>query len=301
MSLLRIDRGIGIMETLQGYGEWPAVVLFALLTQLGDVWFLMTLGGVLYVAGGELPGGGIVRRQGLFVLSLVLTYVALIELLKHLLVLPRPPGASVPPTVEGMPMLLEGVFTNITTAEGPGFPSGHALGTTMVWGGLAVVLDRGTRRLRFGIVGVVVVLVSISRLVLGVHYTADLVVGAVLGIVVLRVLYWLSDRGTDPERVLFVAVALGIIGLAIRITLDSVATVGSAIGAWLVWRSIADVTPAHPTTRREIVAGFVVLGITGGLFAIIYTSEPSYPLLFLGTAISAGGATGAPLLGKRLT
>lgn len=300
MGPLRIDRGIGIMEMLQGYGEWPVVVLFALITQLGDVWFLLLLGGVLYVAGDDPPGGGVARRQGLFVLTLVLTYIALIEALKHSIVLPRPPGANIPPRVRGMSAMLEGVFTNITTAEGPGFPSGHALGTTMVWGGLAFVLDRGTRRLRFGIAGVVVVLVSISRLVLGVHYAVDVVVGAGLGIVVLGVLYRLSDRGTDPERVLLVAVTLGIIGLAIGITLDSVATAGSAVGAWLVWRGIADVTPAYPRTRREMVAGFVVLGIMGGLFAIIYVSEPSYLLLFLGAAISAGGATGAPLLGKRL-
>lgn len=96
------------------------------------------------------------------------------------------------------------------------------------------------------------------------------------------------------------AVALGIVGPAIGITLDSVATVGSAIGAWLVWHSVADVTPARPTTRREMVTGFVVLGITGGLFAIIYAIGPSYLLIFLGAAIFAGGATEAPLLGKRL-
>lgn len=300
MSLLGIDRGVGITKMLQEYGEWPVVVLFALITQLGDVWFLLLLGSVLYVAGDELPGRGVARRQGLFVLTLVLTYIALIEVLKHFILLPRPPGASVPPPVQGMPTMLKGVFVNITTAEGPGFPSGHALGTTMVWGGLALVLDRGTRRLRFGIAGVIVVLVSISRLVLGVHYAVDLIAGAGLGIVVLGVLYRLSDRGTDPERVLLVAVALGIVRLAIGITLDSVATAGSTIGAWLVWRGIADVTPAYPMNRREIVAGFVVLGIMGGLFTIIYASEPSYLLLFLGAAISAGGATGAPLLGKRL-
>lgn len=300
MGLFGTGRGVGITELFHGYGQGPVVVLFALVTQLGDVWFLFLLGSVLYVTGDELPRWGIPRRQGLFVLALVLTYIALIGALKHLFVLPRPPGAGTPPAVQGLPAILEVVFTDITTAEGPGFPSGHALGTTMVWGGLALVLDRGTRRLRFGIAGAVIALVSVSRLVLGVHYAIDVVVGTALGVVALGGLYWFSERGTDPGRVFLFAVAMGTVGVAIGITFDSVAAIGSAVGAWLVWRGIADATPSHPTNRREVVAGFAVLGVMAGLFVVIYTVEPSYPLTFLGAAITAGGAIGAPLLGERL-
>jgi membrane-associated phospholipid phosphatase len=300
MSLLGTRRGVGITELLHGFVTWPVVVLFGLVTQLGDVWFLFLVGGVLYVTGDELPRWGIARRQGLFVLALVLVYVALIGALKHLFVLPRPPGAGVPPELQGMPATLRVVFADMTTAEGPGFPSGHALGTTMVWGGLALVLDRGTPRLRFGVAGTVVVLVSLSRLVLGVHYLVDVVVGTALGAAVLGVLYWLSDRGTDPERVLLVAVAAGLVGVALGTTFDSVVAIGSATGAWLVWRGVADATPAHPTKRSEVVAGFVVLGIMGGLFGVVYAFKFSYSLAFLGTAVAAGGATGAPLLGERL-
>ena len=293
-------RGVGITELLQGYGEWPVIVLFSLITQLGDVWFLFLLSGGLYVAGEELPRWGIDRRRGLFVLALVLTYVALIGVFKTFFSLPRPPGAGEPPVVSWLPSILGGVFNDITTADGPGFPSGHALGSTMVWGGLALVLERKTYRTRLGIPGVVVALVAFSRLVLGVHYFVDVVVGIVLGLFALGTLYRLSDRGADPERVLLFAIAVGVIGLFMGVTFDSVTALGGAVGGWLVWRGVAEATPAHPSSRREVVAGFVVFAVMGALFAIVYAVTPLLILAFLGAAVSAGGAVGAPILGERL-
>ncbi|WP_435182077.1 phosphatase PAP2 family protein [Halorussus sp. AFM4] len=276
------------------------MVLFASITQLGDVWFLFLLGSGLYVTGDELPHWGINRRRGLFVLALVLTYVALIGVLKNVFVLPRPPGAGDPPAFGLVPSAFKGVFTSITTASGPGFPSGHALGTTMVWGGLALVLDRSTYRRRVGIAAAVVGLVSLSRLVLGVHYLVDVLVGAGIGLVVLGSLYWLADRGTDPEQVLLVAVVIGLLGLFIHVTFDSVAAIGSAVGAWLVWRGVADSTPAHPTDRWEVLAGFGVVVIAGSIFGVVYTLDPSLLVTFLVSALASGTAVAAPLLGERL-
>lgn len=300
MSMFGTGRGVGITEILQGHGEWLLVVLFALVTQLGDVWFFFLLGGVFYVAGDEFPYWEIDRRRGLFVLALVLTYVSLIGVLKNIFVLPRPPGAGEPPVIQWLPSAFDVIFNNITTAESSGFPSGHALGSTMVWGGLALVLGRGTSRTRVSVAGVVVVLVSFSRLVLGVHYVVDVLVGVILGVIVLGLLYWLADYGTNPGRILFIAVVIGIIWLFVGITFDSVAAIGGGVGGWLVWRGVADATPAHPTNSRVVVAGFVVLGIMGGIFSIVYVLEPPHLLTFLGAAVTVGGAVGAPFLGERL-
>lgn len=301
MGLLGGGRGIGITEVLHGSVQDPLLVLFAVLTQLGDVWLLFVLGGVLYVAGDEFPRWGIERRRGLFVLGLVLTYVALIGVLKQLFLFPRPPGATLPPDVPWVPAILHGVFTDITTADGPGFPSGHALGTTMAWGGFALIVikDRLSRSW-LGVAGGVIGIVSLSRLVLGVHYLVDVVVGVVVGIVVLGVLYVIADRGTDPSRVLLAAVVIGAVGLVPGITFESVAAVGSAVGGWLVWRGIADSMPAHPTNRVEVVAGFAVLALAGGLFAALYALRPPLPLTFLGTALAVGSVVGAPLAGEKL-
>lgn len=297
--MLSNGRGVGVTELLQGYTEWPVVLLFAVITQLGDVWFLFLLSSVLYVTGGSF-GWRIDRREGLFVVALVLTYIVLINVLKTFFLLPRPPGAVEPAAVHWIPSALGSVVNNITTAEGPGFPSGHALGSTLVWGGLALVLRRRTFRSRVSAAGVIVGSVSVSRLVLGVHYAVDVVVGVVLGVVVLGCLYWLADHGTNPERALVIAVLIGILGLFLDLTFDSVAAAGGAAGAWIAWRGVAERTAEYPTTSQEVIIGIIVLGITGGLFGVVYTLKSSFLLTFLATALTAGGIVGAPMLGERL-
>lgn len=299
--MLSDDRGVGFTEGLHGAAPDVVLVGFALLTQLGDVWFLFLVGGALYVAGDQFPRWGLDRRRGLFVLGLLLAYVALIGVLKQLFLLPRPSGAGGPFVVEWLPSVLQRGVTHIATAEGPGFPSGHALGTTMVWGGFAlVVVEEELSRAWLALAGVVVVLVSLSRLVLGVHYFVDIVVGAGLGVVVLGVLYVVADQGTAPARVLLVAVGVGAVGLLQGVSFESVATTGSAVGAWFVWRGVADSTPPHPSNRREAGVGFAVLGLAGGLFALLNAVEPSPLVTVFGAGVAGAGAVGAPLAGERL-
>lgn len=294
-------RSVGVTEALHGSAPDPVLVLFALLTQLGDVWFLFLLGGVLYAAGDELPRWGIDRRRGLFVLALLLTYVALIGVLKGFFLFPRPVGAGDPPVVQWVPSVLQGVFVDITTADGSGFPSGHALGSTMVWGGFAlVVVEDELSRAWLGFAGAVVGIISLSRLVLGVHYLVDVVAGVGLGLVVLGVLYVVADRGTAPGRVLLVTVGVGVLGLVQGASFESVAALGSAVGAWLVWRGVADSTPAHPSNRREVGTGFAVLGLAGGFFVLLYVIEPPLLITFFGSAIAVGSTVAAPLAGEKL-
>lgn len=294
-------RGIGISESVHGLAQDPVLVLFALLTQLGDVWFLFLLGGVLYVAGSKLPQCGIDRRRGLFVLGLLLTYVALIGVLKETFMAPRPPGAGTPPEVHWIPSALQGVFASISTGDGYGFPSGHALGSTLVWGGFALVVGKETlSRAWLVLAGFVIAIVSLSRVVLGVHYLADVVVGVAIGIVVLGALYEVTDHGTAPGRVLVFAAGIGIAGLIHGVTFGSVAALGSGVGAWLAWRAVGDMTPAHPSSRSEVVSGLAVLGLAGGLFALVYALRPPLPVTGFGTAIAVGSVVGAPLIGNWL-
>lgn len=298
--MLGEDRGLGVVEVLHGSASDPVLVFFALLTQLGDVWFLFLVGGLLYVAGDEFPRWGIDRRRGLFVLGLLLTYVALIGMLKNYFLLPRPPGAGEPPTIAWIPAVFQGVLASIATGEGPGFPSGHAFGSTLVWGGFALVVFEDELSPGWLGVAAVIGLISFSRLVLGVHYLVDVVVGVGLGVVVLGGLYVVADRGTAPARVLLVAMGAGALGLVQGVNFESVSALGSGVGGWLVWRGIADSTPAHPSTRREAVAGFAVFGLAGGFSALLYAVEPPLLRAFLGSAIAVGAAVGAPLAGEKL-
>ncbi|QPV61454.1 phosphatase PAP2 family protein [Halosimplex litoreum] len=305
MRLVSNGRGVGVTEAIHELAAWPVVLVFGLVTQLGDGWFLFVLGGALLVAGEEFPVLGVDRRRAVFVLALALTYVAVVGALKGYFGLDRPPGATEPPALVRSPALswvpgaLSALLERATTAEGPGFPSGHALGTTMVWGGLALVVDRGTARQRAAGAVAIIGLVSLSRLVLGVHYLVDVVAGVAVGLVLLGALYRLADGGTEPGRVLGVAVATGIAGLFTGVTFDSVAATGGAVGGWVVWRAVADSTPAHPTNSGEIVAGFAVLAGAGALFAALEAVEPSLPVAFVGATLAVGGAVGAPLLGER--
>ena len=84
------------------------------------------------------------------------------------------------------------------------------------------------------------------------------------------------------------------------ITFDSVTALGGAVGGWLAWRGVAEATPTNPSNLREVVAGFGVLGVVGVLFGIVYAVTPFHVLAFLGAAVSAGGAVGAPILRERL-
>lgn len=298
--MLTDDRSVGVVELLHGAASDPVIILFALLTQLGDVWFLFLLGGLLYVAGDEFPRWGIDRRRGLFVLGLLLTYVALIGVLKEFFSLARPPGASESPAIVWLPAVFEGVVASIATGDGPGFPSGHAFGSTLVWGGFAIVVFEDN--LSTGWLGAagVIGLVSLSRVILGVHYLVDVVVGIGLGVIVLAGLYVFADRGTAPDRVLLAAIGAAGLGLLQGATFESVAALGGAVGGWLVWRGIADSTPAHPSSRREVAAGFGILALAGGFFALLYAIEPPLLATFVGTAIAVGGAVAAPLGGEHL-
>jgi membrane-associated phospholipid phosphatase len=296
-----IGRGVGVTEFLHGGADVAAIALFALLTQLGDVWFLFALGSALYVAGTVLPGSSVDRRRGLFVLALVFAYVALVGAVKAVFGLPRPPGAADAPAVAWLPSVLAAVFESAATGTGPGFPSGHALGTTMVWGGTALVHDGLCDRVRFGVAGVVVAVVATSRLVLGVHYTVDVLAGVGLGLAVLWVCYRLAAGGVAPGRVLAVAVAAGAAGLVLDGSGESVAAAGAAVGAWLAWRAVAGATPDRSVTRRATLVGALVLIPVGGLFGALYVLGPPAPIAFAGAAVAGGGVVAAPALGDRLT
>lgn len=183
-----MGRGLGIVEFVQATApDWVAVVA-ALITQLGDLWFLSVLLGLLFWRlSSERPS---VRFVGLlFVVS-----VAATQVLKYGFGLPRPAG---PPEPETIWAGLRPLYEVTAVASGPGFPSGHATSTTVVYGGLAETLSVGRRRRRYAVAGTLVAVVSLTRVLLAHHYLVDVVAGVVLGSTVLAGGVWLRRRHSE--------------------------------------------------------------------------------------------------------
>ena len=99
----------------------------------------------------------------------------------------------------------------IAEAFGKSFPSGHAMGATYVYGALLLAfmpfIARKWRPWAIAAWGVVIMLVSIARLGLGVHYLTDVLGGFVVGIAWLAIAtaafsIWRREEGEKPVEVL---------------------------------------------------------------------------------------------------
>jgi membrane-associated phospholipid phosphatase len=301
-------RGLGLPELFADL-LGPFVVGFALLTQLGDVWLLSLLVGCCYWLGSHTPWVDIDRERAAIVVGLLLLYLVLIWTLKPLFGLPRPPGAAVPPRGDLIPPALAGVYEWLSTSSSYGFPSGHALGTTLVYGGLAWAIRTGSRTRRIGVAAGLVLAVSLSRVALGLHYLPDVLAGMALGVATLAV----ALRLGTPGRVFGLGAVVGVVGalligpvgtiLGLSIAGPSIkllASAGVAVGAALAWRGAGDeltVVPSRREARATLLVGGVVVAILGAGGLVARSLPPAAALLGLvgGVAIVA-----MPLLGERV-
>lgn len=185
-----MDRSVGEIEFAQRLVPDVLYPLVEAITRLGDVSVLV---GVTVVATVVLE-----RDRALSFFGTVIGGFAVLGGLKAALALGRPPGEV---------HLIETATT--------GFPSGHALGAAVVYGGLALSLERERRRLAFAVVAPLVVAIALSRIVLGVHYLVDVVVG--LGAAIAYLFAVGRIRGSSPERTLWLATGLGLTAVVVGV------------------------------------------------------------------------------------
>ncbi|MFB6353883.1 MAG: phosphatase PAP2 family protein [Halobacteriales archaeon] len=265
-ALTQSGRGVGVLEALrEGLPAWAGAA-FAAVTHLGDTWLLLVLGWLVYLAHD--------RRAGGFVLGALFVGFALTLGLKAWFGWPRPPG--------GLRYVAE---------SGAGFPSGHAMGSTVGWGALAVVLDRvSTVRRRGAAAGIVVAAVAVSRVAIGVHYLVDVVAGVGLGLGVLAVA---GRVGRDRPRALFGlagGLAIGAL-LAAGAGVEAVVLLGACAGAAATWPAVD--TAGHQGNRRDVAATAVAGGLaTGGLVALAPTTGLAFGGAAAATAIALLGPVG---------
>ena len=109
-----------------------------------------------------------------------------------LLALTVPGGIFLNFTVKGVIHRHRPIFDNpIQTLASYSFPSGHAVGSTLLFGALAAIVIWHVRDWRVRTLvpvgaALLIVLICFSRIYLGVHYLSDVIAGVLVGIV------WLS-------------------------------------------------------------------------------------------------------------
>ena len=215
----------------------PTVWAFSWLTHLGDGAFLLVLAVLIYWFGAPER-----RRDRVFVIAVGVAALALSAGLKGVVQLPRPELAFTP---EGYP--------------GYSFPSAHAMGSAAFYGALAVTMEWGTRRQRYLVAGSVIAIVAVSRVVMGVHYIGDVIVGVVFGLALVGIGVWLRDEEAfDPGPLFALAVLIAgvaaVFGSRVFLTL----TLGASIGGLAGWYYIK----GRRTTRSGaavLLLGFIAL------------------------------------------
>ena len=228
-------RGFGVTVWLrEALPEWTTLP-FWLTSMLGDLALIVPLVGLLYardVLGtlrrGDSPDEPLCSDGTAFVIAAVTGGLALIVLLEAVIAAPRPPEEL-----------------HAVDASPYGFPSGHAMAATVVWGGLATWYAVGRPAHRYAAAGTIVALVAVSRLALGVHYLADVIAAVVLGAAWIALVSALALDRPDRAFAVAIAVAIGAVvvtGGSSRAVVAAAGTVAALVG----WRTFE----LEPVRRR---------------------------------------------------
>lgn len=259
-------RGVGV--TAIGTEAIPesVVPVLVFLTGLGDPAFLVALVILLYVFGPRYDLLG--RRAAATVVAITLFALSATTFLKYGFGMPRPP-----PDVMLIP------------EDGAGFPSGHATAAAATYVGLAAFLDRPSRSTRYRVAGVLVVLVALTRVLLGVHYLVDVVAGVIVGVLAVVAVRWVSKDGlTKAFAMAFpLAVAGTLLAATVENSLLAGMVTGATLGWWLASGRDADSSASRVKRFAVLVAGvlLVAVGYVSGIPAIAGLAGAGSGALFL--------------------
>lgn len=183
------------------------------------------------------------HERGARVLGVVVVAFALTNVLKGIVVLDRP---------------VEHVAFAADTYGGYSFPSGHSLGAAAVYGAIATASDWKTRTHRYSIAAAFIGIVTLSRLVLGVHYLGDVIAGVALGLGLLVLLF---VTAATPGRLFAGAGLLAVVSYAFPARAFMPATLGVAVGALVGWYLIE--TRPIDTYGAVVLSGAVISILLG--------------------------------------
>ncbi|WP_408957045.1 phosphatase PAP2 family protein [Natrinema sp. 74] len=296
-----MSRGIGWFDAFREVAPEWSVILFGLVTQLGDVWFLGLLVGTVYWTDTSD------RDEAAAILALALSGLSLITGLKAFFALPRPERLLV--EIGALPTLARPLYEATTTATGYGFPSGHALMSTVVYVSLAEYWSVSTARRRYVGAAATVTVVCFSRVALGVHYLADVVAGVVAGLAFLLLASALLNRYLHYRGTLGFALAVVLAAAALvvsELTPDAVLLFGTSLGAFAGWQ-VATIARRLGAGRGPIRANRLLTAraavVTLLITSLAVTAASYGPLSLIGGSGALGIVTAAfviaPVLYRR--
>lgn len=243
-----LNWGIPFIEWLQGLGQFllPPMQFFSL---LGAQWIYILIMPALVWS----VDVGLGIRVGILVLSSGMINGSL----KLLFGFPRPYWVS----TKLKAFSPESTF---------GLPSGHAQTALATWGRLASGLKRWWSPVA---AIVIIVLISISRIYLGVHFPADVLVGWGIGIVLLwlfivldrPIIGWLRQR--SPGFRIFASLILPSALIGFGLLSVSIANQRDVPAEWIEFaqNAIPDAAPIEPRSQDDILAaGGGLLGFSLG-------------------------------------
>ena len=199
---------VTLISDLQSLGEW-LVSPMTWITFLGTSYFYLFVAPVVYWCWDAAAG----MRVAIFFLATS----ALNSILKLAFHLPRPYWVD----------SRVGAYSSEVTF---GMPSGHSQNAVVVWGGLAAWI---AKKWAWVTAIVLIFLIGISRVFLGVHFVADMLVGWMVGAVLLcallrwekRILAWFKHHPFFEQILIILAFSLIMIlaGASIRLILQTLA------------------------------------------------------------------------------
>ncbi|ELY54603.1 PA-phosphatase-like phosphoesterase [Natronococcus amylolyticus DSM 10524] len=220
------------------------------------------------------------RERGARVLAVALVAFAVTNGLKGVFVLERP---------------VEQLAFAADDYGGYAFPSGHALGAAAVYGAVAIAAEWSRPRRRYAVAGLLIVLVALSRVVLGVHYVGDVVAGAAIGIGIAVGVLWLPT--IDPGRLFALAGAFAAISYATPARAFMPATVGAALGAVGAWYALE----RRPTRLEGSHSAFGLAALAMVAVRLLSTTQGIHWSLELGGYAIAVAVAVASALGPHRT
>lgn len=198
---------LNIIRAIQSIANPFLDGLFQFITMFGEEAILIPLIAVIYWAFN--------KRMGEFIAYASLTSVLVNGAIKDIFKAKRPIGE---PGIRSL---------RVETATGYSFPSGHTQGTASFWAAIAIYLKKNYM---YGISGLIIVLVAISRLYLGVHYPKDVLFGAIFGILTSFITYKLFNKVNNKIALYFITFIIFIPALLYAHSADFIKGMGTFLG-----------------------------------------------------------------------